>query len=153
VNVSGAASNAVPFSVPIIADITPNSGPVGALVTIDGSGFGASQGSGSVSINGTPMQVLSWDDSLILAAVATGTATGSINVQQGPIAISRPTFTMTSAFPYNGFTQPRARASVAFHPTDSGSFRTHRTQLVCRQAAVLRGPRQQLPDLHVFRRT
>jgi IPT/TIG domain/Bacterial Ig-like domain (group 2)/Beta-propeller repeat/Galactose oxidase, central domain len=92
VTVSGVASNGVRFNVSSTAYITPQSGPTGTLVTIGGSGFGATQGTGLVSINGTPMQVVSWSDGLILAAVATGTTTGTLSVQQGSIVAPGPTF-------------------------------------------------------------
>nr|HEV7955404.1 IPT/TIG domain-containing protein [Candidatus Acidoferrales bacterium] len=51
VTVSGAASNGVQFAVPSISEVSPNSGAIGELITILGSGFGATQGSGTVSIN------------------------------------------------------------------------------------------------------
>jgi hypothetical protein len=72
VTVSGVPSNGVEFAVPVINAITPTSGPVGTLVTIIGSGFGATQGSGVVAIDGTAMQVVNWNDAEIQAAVATG---------------------------------------------------------------------------------
>ena len=105
VTVSGMASNGAIFTVPAITEMTPSSGPVGTLVTIGGSGFGATQGSGSVSISGTPMQVMSWSDGLILAGVATGTTTGAVDVQEGAVVIPGPTFTISSAFPYSVLSQ------------------------------------------------
>jgi hypothetical protein len=105
VTVSGATSNSVLFTVPAIAELSPYSGPVGTLVTIGGSGFGATQGSGSVSINSTPMQVLSWSDSVIVASAANGTTSGAVSVQQGSMVIPGPTFTISSAFPYNALPQ------------------------------------------------
>ena len=48
--------------------------------------------------------------------------------------------------------EPRVRASGAFHPSDSGSSPARRTPLVCRQAAAHREPRRQFPDPRVFPR-
>ena len=100
VTVSGVASNGVRFTVPAIGNVTPQSGPLGTLVDIAGSGFGATQGSGVASINGTAMNVVSWSDSEILAAVTSGTTTGTLMVQQGTISLTGPQFTINPSFPY-----------------------------------------------------
>lgn len=100
VTAEGLASNAVPFTVPNIAQIVPSSGPVGTLITIEGSGFGSTQGSGTASINGTPLQVIRWSDTQVMAAVANGTSSGPLTVQNAVISISGPTFTVNSAPAY-----------------------------------------------------
>ena len=101
VTVSGSASNGVGFTVPGISYVAPQSGPVGMLVTLAGSGFSATQGSGVVSIGSTAMTVLSWSDTQILATVAPGTTSGNVTVQQGSLALTGPTFTVNSSYPYN----------------------------------------------------
>jgi hypothetical protein len=101
VSVGGVPSNGVTFSVPNITEILPQDGPIGALITILGGGFGVTQGSGSVTIGGTPMVVVSWSDTEIEAAVAAGTTTGVLSVQQGSSTLSGGTFTVNSIFPYN----------------------------------------------------
>src|SRR2546425_685156 len=56
VTVSGAASNGVTFTVvppPSITSLNPTSGVVGASVTVTGANFGATQGSGTITFNGT----------------------------------------------------------------------------------------------------
>src|SRR6202007_3310366 len=57
VTVGGAASNGVSFTVtvpaPSITSLTPNTGAVGTAVTISGSNFGATQGTSTVTFNGT----------------------------------------------------------------------------------------------------
>lgn len=100
VSVSGVASSGALFTVTGIANVTPQNGPISTLVDIAGSGFGTTQGSGVASINGTPMNVVSWSDSQIFAAVASGTTTGTLTVQQGAVSLSGPTFTITASFPY-----------------------------------------------------
>jgi IPT/TIG domain len=61
-------------SSPAITSLSTYSGPVGALVTISGSGFGATQGASSVAFNGiagTPCGAC-WSDSSITLSVPTG---------------------------------------------------------------------------------
>jgi hypothetical protein len=98
----GLLSNGVSFTVPLtIIGVDPTSGPVGTVVAISGSSFGATQGTGSASIGSAPLAVFSWSDTQIVATVVAGTTTGAVNVQQGGILISGTTFTVSSAFsPY-----------------------------------------------------
>ena len=82
-----------PAQAPIeITGVDPASGAVSTLVTITGTGFGASPG--AAAIGGTPMNIVSWSDSSIVAAVATGTTTGTLTVQQGSNLATGPTFTV-----------------------------------------------------------
>jgi hypothetical protein len=68
----GLWSNPVPFTVnlPQMTSVSPATGVSGTSVTITGTGFGASQGSGTVWLGSTNGQVLSWSDTQIVAAVA-----------------------------------------------------------------------------------
>ena len=83
VNASGVNTNGVNFTVvaaPSISGLTPSSGAVGASVVIAGSNFGSSQGSGSVSFNGTTASVSSWSATSITVTVPTGATTGNVIV-------------------------------------------------------------------------
>ena len=62
---------------PQITQALPASASAGTLVTITGSGFGASQASGSVSIGGAAAIVGTWSDTQITATVAVGAQTGA----------------------------------------------------------------------------
>src|SRR6516164_1292087 len=57
VSVGGVGSNALTYTVaavaPTLTSLSPTSGPVGTVVTIAGANFGASQGSSTVTFNGT----------------------------------------------------------------------------------------------------
>ena len=102
VTVGGVTSNAVSFTVttasaPTIASLTPNSGPVGTSVTIAGSNFGASQGSSTVTFNGTAATPTGWSATSITAQVPTGATTGYVVVTVGGVASNGVTFTVTSA--------------------------------------------------------
>jgi len=99
----GTASNALAFSVvlpPNITALTPALGPVGSGVVISGSSFGATQGNGSVTFNGTPAVVTSWSDTRIAVAVAGGSTSGNVIVTTGSGDVSNAVgFTVQSAGP------------------------------------------------------
>jgi RHS repeat-associated protein len=83
VTVSNQASNGVSFTIlptPSITSVSPTSGTVGSLVTISGANFGASQGSGTVTFNGTIASVSSWSASSISVSVPSGASTGNVIV-------------------------------------------------------------------------
>jgi len=80
----GVWSNAVGFTVPLptITSISPTSGTSGTSVTVVGSGFGGSQGSGTVWIGGTYAAVSSWSDGTVVATVGNNAVTGVAKVEQ-----------------------------------------------------------------------
>lgn len=93
---SGVLSNAVSFTVntPQINTVTPTSGTVGTSVTISGSGFGASEGSGVVWIGSAPGNVVSWSDTQVQATVASTAVGGVVRIQQNGIWSNALTFTV-----------------------------------------------------------
>jgi hypothetical protein len=83
---NGVMSNAVPFmvSTPHITTVSPGSGSAGTSITIAGTGFGAIQGTGGAVVLGSMAgQVVSWNDTQVVAAVASGSLTGIVRIQQG----------------------------------------------------------------------
>src|SRR5215831_6785672 len=79
----GIASNAVAFTVtpaPSITSLTPASGGFGSSFTIAGTSFGATQGSGLVTLNGVPCTITGWSDTSIVALVPSGVTTGDVVV-------------------------------------------------------------------------
>jgi hypothetical protein len=74
-------SNRVAFTVntPQLASISPASGVAGTSVTFTGSGFGASQG--VVWLGSMAGQVVSWQDTQVVATVASGAVSGIARVQ------------------------------------------------------------------------
>lgn len=79
----GTASNALSFAVvppPNITSLSPGSGPIGSSVVISGTNFGATQGWGSVTFNGTDATIASWSDTSISATVPVGATSGSVVV-------------------------------------------------------------------------
>lgn len=77
-------SNSVSFtvSVPNITNINPSSDNIGAVVTIQGTGFGTTQaqGNGSVTIGGNATSIQSWSENSIQIKVPTVTPAQSYNV-------------------------------------------------------------------------
>jgi hypothetical protein len=96
---NGVMTNAVPFSVTSlsITNITPNSGAAGTTITITGSGFGSTQGNGTVLIGGTNGEVMSWNDTQIVALVAPNAVTGVARVEQNGIWSNAVSFTVPSS--------------------------------------------------------
>jgi IPT/TIG domain len=71
----------LPSSGSLITAISPDPAPPGALVTIAGTGFGATQGSGVVSIGGVQATISSWTDTSIVAEVPSGSSSeGAVQV-------------------------------------------------------------------------
>ena len=94
----GVTSNGLTFSVePLsVTSVSPNIGPAGTLVTISGTGFGATQTNGSVMFYGTAASVQSWSDTQITVLVPAGAVTGSVDVTVGGVIWYGPQFTMTT---------------------------------------------------------
>jgi hypothetical protein len=86
VKVNGVSSNGAQFTVAQnlqITSLSPASGPVGAVITITGNGFGATQSSSSVKFNSRVATPITWSDSSITVAVPIGAATGVVAVTVG----------------------------------------------------------------------
>jgi hypothetical protein len=84
VAVGGQQSNPVNFSVtvpiPNISGLSSSSGPVGAVVTITGTNFGASQLGSFVTFNAVQASAITWSATQIVAQVPTGATTGPVLV-------------------------------------------------------------------------
>ncbi|HHT9126940.1 MAG TPA: PKD domain-containing protein [Candidatus Brocadiia bacterium] len=71
-----------PVVTPVITTISPNSGPVGTVVTIYGSGFGTTQGQGYVRFyKNRRAPILSWDDDKIECIVPSYAKPGYVFVK------------------------------------------------------------------------
>ena len=84
---------------PSIDKVTPDSGPYGTTITIEGHDFGLTQGSGgaasTVTINGKTAEIVSWSDTSIQAIVTTKAATGAVQVHTSTGDSNQVTFTAT----------------------------------------------------------
>ena len=94
VTVGGVKSNAITFTVQTGSlSISPSTGPVGTAVAVTGTGFGATQGSSTVSFNGTPVTTYSsWSATNLLVVVPTGATTGFVTVTVAGVTETGPTF-------------------------------------------------------------
>src|SRR5262249_15051587 len=78
-----------------IASISPTAGPTGTQVTVNGSGFGASQGGSTISFNSVAATAISsWADTQIVATVPSTATTGAVKVVNGGTS-SNTNFTFT----------------------------------------------------------
>ena len=63
-----------------ITSLSPTIGQVGTQVSIQGTGFGTSQGASTVTFNGVNAAVTSWNSTQIIATVPVGAVTGDVVV-------------------------------------------------------------------------
>ncbi len=97
--VNGVTSNQnVVFTMPspAVTGLSPTSGSVGTQVQINGSGFGATQGTSTVTFNGTNAAIVSWSDTQVVATVPSGATSGGVKVTEGGVASNTNTFTVGS---------------------------------------------------------
>jgi hypothetical protein len=82
---------------PVISNLSPTSGTIGATITITGSNFGSSQGGSNVRLNGTLATATSWTATSIATTVPAGATTGFVTVTVGAQTSNGITFTVTTA--------------------------------------------------------
>ncbi|MDT8067454.1 MAG: IPT/TIG domain-containing protein [Terriglobia bacterium] len=82
VTVGGVQSNGIAFTVtqvaPNISTVSPTMARVNDGVLITGTNFGATQGSSTVTFNGTSAPITDWEDTSITVGVPSGATTGNI---------------------------------------------------------------------------
>jgi RHS repeat-associated protein len=114
----GIVSNSVPFTVsppPTITSLSPTTGEPATVITIGGSGFGASQSNSTVAVGGINAPVNSWSDSQIIAAVPNIPMNGIVTVTVGGTTAPGPLFI------YNAINQLTA-SNGAVTTYNSGDF-------------------------------
>ena len=72
--------------VPIITSVTPTPAPYEGTITIAGSGFGASQGSSTVTLNGSQLTPTAWSDAGITLTLPSTAVSGSLVITAGGIS-------------------------------------------------------------------
>ncbi len=123
---AGDISNGVNFTVtssaPSIISLNPTSGVVGTSVTIAGTNFGSTQGTSTVTFNGTSGTPASWSATSIVVLVPSGSTSGDVLVTVGGVASNRVNFTVLPATPGIALVQRASQdagvtttASVAFN--------------------------------------
>jgi hypothetical protein len=77
-----------------VVSLSPTSAPVGATVTITGTGFGGAQGNSTVTFGGVPAAVSAWSNNTITVTVPTGATTGPVIVTVAGRTSNGVTFTV-----------------------------------------------------------
>jgi hypothetical protein len=110
---------------PVITSITPSSGLVGSSVAILGTNFGSTQGSSTVSFNGTLATTFAtWTSTGIVVMVPTGATTGSVVVTVGGVASAGVAFTVTLPAPTISGISPSSGAVGAPVTIEGANFGT-----------------------------
>lgn len=73
-------------------------GPSQMGLVINGAGFGAAQGTSTVSISGVPMTVVSWSDGTITVQVPNGATSGNIIITVNGVAMTAGNFSVSLPF-------------------------------------------------------
>ena len=96
-SVAGMPAPALSFCVlappPSISGISPASAAIATPVTITGTNFGATQGTGTVTFNGTAATPTSWSATSIVMPVPAGATTGNVVVTVAGVASNGVVFT------------------------------------------------------------
>ncbi|PYU50485.1 MAG: hypothetical protein DMG53_03080 [Acidobacteria bacterium] len=124
VHASGVDSNGVNFTVvpaPNITSLSVITGAVGTAVTVTGSNFGSSQGTGTATFNGTTAGVTTWGASSIAVTVPNGATTGNVVVNTSGVASNGKSFTVTPAITSLSITTGAVGAAVTITGTTFGS--------------------------------
>lgn len=79
---------------PQINSVSPTTAHAGDQIVISGSGFGSSQGNGKVRLGSSDGVVVTWSDTKVVAAVASGSKSGSAQVLQGGVWSNAVAFTV-----------------------------------------------------------
>ena len=115
----------LPPASPMVTGVSPNSGEPGTAVTITGTGFGVTQGSGLVWLGTNLGSVVSWSDTQVIATVTTGSSSGVAEIQQGSMSNSLPftidTATIASIYPTSGLTGTQVTISGSGFGSAQGS--------------------------------
>ena len=114
---------------PSISSLSPPSGPVGGSITLNGTGFGASQGTSTVQFNGVNASVTSWNNTNITATVPTSATTGPVTVTSGGITSNSVGFTVIEASSVTGLSPSSGPTgtSVVITGTGFGSTQSNST--------------------------
>ena len=67
---------------PVITDFTPRESPIGGLVVITGLQFGSQDANDQVTLNGLPMTIISWSDTMIEIEISQGATDGPLIVEK-----------------------------------------------------------------------
>src|SRR6266446_2267812 len=110
-----------PIPSPAISSLSTTSGPVGTSVTVSGSNFGATQGTSTVTFNGTAATPSSWSATSISVPVPAAATTGPVVVTVTGQASNGVTFTVAPKINSLAPTSGVVGSSVTISGTTFGS--------------------------------
>ncbi len=87
--------NGSPAPTVTVTSMSPRTGIAGTAVTITGTNFGSTQGTSTLTFNGTSATPTSWSATSIAATVPLTATTGAVSVSVGGNSASAGTFTVT----------------------------------------------------------
>src|SRR5258708_40067463 len=99
VRVGGVVSNLVEFTVlptPAISSVAPTTGDIGSTIQISGANFGNTQGTSTVTSNGTMINIVTWSANRIAGTVPVGATTGNIIVTVGGVPSNPVSYTVVN---------------------------------------------------------
>ena len=124
VTVNGGPSNGVKFSVnPTVSSLSATSGIAGTAITIAGTGFGATQGSSTVTFGGTTATPTNWSTTTITVPVPAGATggSGSVVVTVGGVASNAAAFTVVPSITALSPTSGSVGTSITITGTGFGA--------------------------------
>jgi hypothetical protein len=108
-------------STPAVYSLSPTSGVVGTPVTIAGINFGASQGTSTVTFNGTAATISNWSATSIAAVVPSGATSGNVVVTVNGNASNGAPFTVLTVTLTSSSNPSSYGSSITFTATFSVS--------------------------------
>jgi hypothetical protein len=127
---SSRGTDVVSFVVsPSVTSLTPTSGAAGTAVTITGTNFGTTQGTSTVTFNGTAASPTGWSATSISTPVPAGATTGPVVVTVNGVASNGVAFTIAQApgtptplNPTNGSTGVGTTPTLTWSATGATSY-------------------------------
>ena len=132
---------------PTISSLSATSGNIASTFTINGTGFGATQGGSTATLNGTDLTINSWSATAISVTIPSSGSTGNVVVTVSSAASNGVPFTVT---PYlsslsvssgsvgtsvittgTGFGSTQGASALAFNGTNCSPTNWSTTSIVC----------------------
>ena len=110
---------------PIITNLSPDFGPTGAVVSIEGANFGLVPDYTSVTFNGVQVSPTMWDATSITVTVPGGITTGNVVVTVNGVASNAVLFTVVPSFGATGLSDSMGRITIyGYQNIDGRNFMT-----------------------------
>ena len=82
-----------------MTSLSPSSGPVGTVVTINGTNFGATQGTSTITFKGIAASPTSWSATRIVVPIPAGATSGNVVVTVGGLGSPAVAFLINPGVP------------------------------------------------------